>query len=217
MKRTKREKIRLGVLFVLIVVFFAVIAARLVEIQVFQAEKYGDIVDRQSTGKVAIPAERGFIYDRNGQLVAKNVFLSSLYAYPDNTAELNRVAAYLEKVFDLPRGTAKKKFGLRVRKFRYIKRRLDEDIARRIEADDVPSGLYIREESQREYPFGRVGKQILGFTDIDNKGQWVSNWRSIRCSPVRKAGRISAATVCATLTGSTSRRWSSRWPGVRWF
>jgi len=213
MKRTKREKIRLGVLFVLIIGFFAVITARLVQIQVFQADKYGEIVTRQSTGKVAIPAERGFIYDRNGQLAAKNVFLSSLYAYPDNKRELNKVAAYLEKIFDLTPGTARKKYGLRVRKFRFIKRRLDENMARRIGADEVPRGLFIREESQREYPFGRVGKQILGFTDIDNRGQsgfelafdsllaGQEGWADIRRDGLRNTYRVNESVLVKPVTG----------------
>ncbi|MFZ5980331.1 MAG: penicillin-binding transpeptidase domain-containing protein [Candidatus Zixiibacteriota bacterium] len=213
MKRTKQERIRLGLLFVVIIAFFTVVAARLVQIQVFQAKKYGEIVDRQSTGKVAIPAERGVIYDRNGQLVAKNVFVSSLYAYPDNARELKAVAAYLEKIFNLPSGTARKKFGLRERKFRFIKRRLDESMARRIERDDVPSGLYIRKESQREYPFGRVGKQIIGFTDIDNQGQsgfelaydsllaGKEGWADFRRDGLRNTYRVNESALVKPVAG----------------
>ncbi|MBN1212717.1 MAG: penicillin-binding protein 2, partial [candidate division Zixibacteria bacterium] len=215
MKRTKREKIRLGVLFVVIIVFFCILTLRLVHIQIFLARPYGEIVKKQSSGKVSIPAERGMVYDRNGQLVAKNIFLSSLYAYPDNRRELNEVAAYLDSLFDLKPGTARNKYGLAIRKFRFIKRCFGDDLERRIEADRVPHGLYIRQESQREYPFGLVGKQVLGFTDIDNRGQsgfeltfdsllaGQQGWADIRRDGLRNTYRVKESALVKPVPGKS--------------
>ena len=66
MKRTRSEKIRLGFIFVMITVFFAVIAVRLVHYQIVLADEYLEIVDGQSTSRIPIPATRGVIHDRNG-------------------------------------------------------------------------------------------------------------------------------------------------------
>lgn len=215
MKRTKQDKIRLGVLFVLIIGFFCVLTLRLVHIQIFLSKPYSEIVKKQSTGKVSIPAARGMVYDRNGQLVAKNIFLSSLYAYPDNRRELNEVASYLEELFDLKPGTARKKYGLAVRKFRFIKRCFGESLERRIEADRVPRGLYMRQESQREYPFGLVGKQVLGFTDIDNRGQsgfelafdtllaGQKGWADIRRDGLRNTYRVKESALVKPVPGKS--------------
>lgn len=170
MKRTRLERIRLGIIFVLVAGFFTIAAARLVHLQVFQSARYSAIVARQSHSTIRIPAERGSIYDRNGQLVAKNVIARSLYAWPRNSQERAQVASYLERLYDLKRGTAVKKYRLRVKQFSWIKRRLTDRAADRIAAE-APGGLHLRQESRRTYPFGTVGKQILGFTDIDNKGQ----------------------------------------------
>ncbi|MEW6412550.1 MAG: penicillin-binding transpeptidase domain-containing protein [Candidatus Zixiibacteriota bacterium] len=170
MTRTRQERLRLGLLFVLVCLFFGVVVTRLVHLQVLLSPKYSEIVNRQSSGKVPIPGSRGIIYDRNGRVVANNVTKSSLYAYPRDKAEMRHVAAYVERVLDLQKGTAVKRFGLEPKRFRWIKRMLDDDLAARIAAD-APGGLFLRSETQRDYPFGLIGKQILGFADVDNCGK----------------------------------------------
>ncbi|PWB75329.1 hypothetical protein C3F09_02910 [candidate division GN15 bacterium] len=170
MTRTRQERIRLGVIFILVILFFAAAVARLIHLQVYEHDRYSSIVEKQSSGRVSIPAERGLIYDRNGRLVAKNVIGSSLYAYPSDDAQLRAAGAFLDKYLHLTPGEAITKYKLDVDRFRWIKRRLNDAEAKQLEKMTVP-GLYLRYESQREYPFGTVGKQILGFTDIDNIGQ----------------------------------------------
>ncbi len=169
MKRTRQERFRLGVLFVLVCAFFIVAAARLGHLQVLLHPQCNRIVDQQSTSTVSIPAERGLVYDRSGTIVADNVTVSSLYAYPIDDEQLGDVCNYLERLFSLRRGSARKKFGLACQRFRWIKRRLHDELAATVEAD-APGGLYLRKETQRVYPYGLVGKQVLGFTDIDHHG-----------------------------------------------
>ncbi len=170
MTRTRQESLRLGILFVMVCAFFAIAVGRLVHLQIYKSAEYSAIVDRQSSGKIPIPASRGILYDRNGQVVANNVVASSLYAWAANRQELRQVASYLENIYHLPSGTAVKKYGLEVRRFRWIDRHMDDALAAKVE-DDAPGGLFIRQETERDYPFDNIGKQILGFTDIDGKGQ----------------------------------------------
>jgi cell division protein FtsI (penicillin-binding protein 3) len=170
MKRTRQEKIRLGLFFVLICCFFAVTVARLAHLQVLLYPTYSEIVDKQSSGTVSIPASRGIIYDRNGRIVTKNVTKLSLYAYPTDMRELKQVAAYLERLFNFEPGSAIKRYGLSIKRFRWIRRMLDDALAGTI-ATEAPAGLLLRKERQREYPYGIIGKQVIGFTDIDNQGK----------------------------------------------
>jgi len=169
MKRTRQEKLRLGLLFVIVCCFFAAVFGRLVHLQIFLSPVYGQIVQKQSSGTVPIPASRGIVYDRNGKVVANNVYKCSLYAYPRDGLELKQVAAYVEKRFELAPGSAVKKFGLGVKRFRWIKRMLDDCLAEKI-ASEAPPGLLLRQETQREYPYDLIGRQLLGFTNIDNQG-----------------------------------------------
>ena len=170
MSLTRQQRVRLGSLLVLVCLFFVVAAARLVHLQVFKNAQYTEIVRNQSEGTVDIPAARGLVYDRNGQVVADNIVVSSLYAYPADKKELRAVGIYLEKFLKLKSGTARKKFGLAPRRFRWVKRQLDDATAEHI-AETAPRGLYLRRSASRSYPFGLVGKQILGFTDVDNTGR----------------------------------------------
>ena len=170
MKRTRQENLRLGALFVLMSIFFSLVIVRLLHFQVVNATRYEEIVARQSTGTVEIPAERGVIYDRTGLVVANNVYCQSLFAYPETKSELQQAASYVERKFGRTRGSAIKDFGLVPNKFRWIKREISDAQVAMVESS-APRGLYLRRESKREYPFGEIGRQILGFTDIDDKGR----------------------------------------------
>jgi cell division protein FtsI/penicillin-binding protein 2 len=169
MKRTRLERVRLGLLFSGAVLFFALAIVRLGQFQIVNAAEYSAIVDNQSSGRIAIPAERGMVYDRYGRVVAKSVVRQSLYSYPKSRQEMRRVADYLEDLFDLKSGSAISRYRLSTNRFRWIKRHLDDRLADRL-ADEAPAGLYLRTEPARQYPYGTVGKQILGFTNIDNVG-----------------------------------------------
>lgn len=168
MKNNQRRK-RIGLVYALVCVVFFVLLVRLVQLQIVKADEYSAIVERQTTGQRPIQAERGILYDRNGKVIVNNVSLTSLFAQPANKEELRNSARYLEKVFHLKKGTAVKRFGLSVGKFRYIRRMMSDSLAERI-MTDAPSGLYSEKEPKRVYPFGLSGKQILGYTDIDGKG-----------------------------------------------
>ncbi|MBD3402214.1 hypothetical protein GF420_04915, partial [candidate division GN15 bacterium] len=170
MKRTRQERIRLGIMLLVMSLFFSAVVVRLAHLQIFQHDRYSSIVQRQSGGTVGIPAERGAIYDRRGQIVAKNVIASSLYAYPTSSRQVTRIGQYLDRFYGFRSGTSVKKFSLKPRRFSWIERMLDDRLAAQLDRE-APAGLYLREESRRSYPFGAVGRQILGFTDIDNVGR----------------------------------------------
>lgn len=170
MRRSGKKNIRLGWIFFITCFAFAAVFARLIHIQIILGSNYEQIVKKQSSGELNLPATRGLIYDRNGMVVANNVVLNSLYAWPTSQKEVRHVAEYIEDYFHLPKGTAVKEFKLSVNHFSWIRRKLDDAAAERI-AKDSPKGLYLQEETERTYPFGSIGKQILGFTNIDGKGQ----------------------------------------------
>ncbi len=169
MSRTRQEHLRLSILLFGVLVGFALIGARLVHLQVIKHGEYSEIVKRQSTGRIEIPGERGQLCDRNGKVVATNIKVPSLYAYPMNRHELHMVAAFLDRFYGYREGTAEKRHRLRINRFSWIERGMSERRAKLVEGD-APRGLYLRYETRRDYPFGLIGRQVIGFTDIDNKG-----------------------------------------------
>jgi cell division protein FtsI (penicillin-binding protein 3) len=214
MTRTRQENIRLRVIFALVICFFMVAVARLAHLQLYLGDAYAAIVERQSSAKVDIPAERGMVYDRFGELVAKNVIVSSLYAWPNDLAEVEQVARYLEKSYGLRAGEAITKYKLEPRRFKWIKRRITDAESKQIAADS-PVGLHLRPESHRAFPFGLVGKQILGFTDIDNVGQsgfelaydslltGTKGYADVRRDGLRKTYQVEEAALVKPIPGKS--------------
>ncbi len=212
MKRTRQERFRLGALFVLVSGFFLVVVVRLVHFQVLLHPRYSAIVEAQSSGRVSIPPVRGRIFDRNGSIVADNVTVSSLYAYPVSREEFKNISRYLERLFNLDKGAAQKKLALGLERFRWIRRQLDDELATTIKAN-APQGLYLRDETRRLYPFGPVGKQILGFTDIDQLGlagvefscdsvlAGQKGWADIRRDGLRNTFRVKESALVKPVAG----------------
>jgi len=128
---------------------------------------------------VEVPAHRGMIVDRNGEPLAVSSPVDSIWAEPQDLLEqraqwpqlavaLGMTTAELEKKLapDLERQQAEKK----PRRFVYLRRHLAPNEAQRILQLDIP-GVYAQREYRRYYPDAEVTSHLLGFTDIDDKGQ----------------------------------------------
>ncbi|HSH00694.1 MAG TPA: penicillin-binding transpeptidase domain-containing protein [candidate division Zixibacteria bacterium] len=163
------EKRRLGLALGVIALTFLAVVVRLWSIQVAHGDEYAEIARRQSTGKIPLPAPRGVIFDRSGREVAVNVISRGISIYPRSQEEATAAAHYLDKLFGKQRGFSQKRWDIQPHRFRWIRRGIDDALARQV-SEEAPGGVYIKEEQGRTYPYGLIGKQILGYTDIDNTG-----------------------------------------------
>ncbi|SYZ72770.1 conserved hypothetical protein [Candidatus Zixiibacteriota bacterium] len=166
---TEIKKKRLIILAVLASLFWIALFYRLIDIQVVHGKSYGETAVRQSTGRMPIPGERGTLYDRNGKELAVNVIQGSLFAQPTDQTEINKICGYLDRLFGKPRGYSRRKYPLEPNKFSWIERRMPDNLAQQVMHDSIP-GLYIQRDLGREYPYGDVGSQLIGCTNIDGKG-----------------------------------------------
>jgi cell division protein FtsI (penicillin-binding protein 3) len=149
---------------------FAVVALRLVQIQVIQAPQYQEQSRRQSEVKVELPAERGSIYDRNGRLLVANARCVSFGADPKMVGGgKNGIAKRFATVFDKPVSAYLEKLNQDDKHFVWLERRMPQQVADRINVGEF-EGLVAMSESRRMYHYDRVAGQLLGFTDIDNNG-----------------------------------------------
>jgi len=167
--KDKNNKLRVLFFCTIVVLSWGVIIARLFSIQVISGGEYQQIAERQSTGKITVHAERGAIYDRKGRQVAINVLRNALYAYPSSQREIREIGGYLDRIYGRRPGQSREMYPLKPNRFTWIDRNLGDDQAFRAARDSLP-GLYIKSEAGRDYPFGRIGSQILGGTDIDGAG-----------------------------------------------
>lgn len=171
----------LGMTLVLTLVFGGVVA-RLVQVQVVRADEYAQRGEAQRARTIALPARRGRVLDREGDILAMSVDAATIYAdprafrgttTPDGTAvppagDPAEVAAALAPVIDGD-AAAIEDLLRRDAHFVYLARQLDLEVGDRVEALGLP-GIGVLTEPARVYPGGPLAGQIVGFTDIDGRG-----------------------------------------------
>ena len=154
----------------MIALAFTGLAARAAYIQVYA----NDFFQRQGQVRFArtldLPANRGRILDRNGLLLASSVPASSIWAIPEDVnaspAQMKELASLLE----IPLLELNKKLADDDKTFVWVKRQIEEPVAQKITALGIP-GIYQRKEYKRKYPEGETIAHIVGFTNVEDKGQ----------------------------------------------
>ncbi|QNM96531.1 peptidoglycan D,D-transpeptidase FtsI family protein [Chitinimonas koreensis] len=121
--------------------------------------------------RLTLEANRGMITDRNGEPLAISTPVQSIWASPsDMPAPSAEQVAALARTLGMPAAEVAKKLGDRKRDFVFLKRQMSPEAAQRVLALGVP-GISRQTEYRRYYPAGEVMAHIIGFTDIDNRGQ----------------------------------------------
>ena len=119
---------------------------------------------------VGIPAHRGMIIDRNGAPLAVSTPVEAVWASPDLYNPDKESEAKLAKIIGIPLNFLRKHMeDAADRSFVYLKRRLPPEDTQKIKALSIP-GVFTQQEYQRYYPEGEVTAQLLGFTNIDDRG-----------------------------------------------
>ena len=148
-----------------IATLFAIIEFRLIYLAVNGDE--GRVVGRSVDP--ALTAARPRILDRNGQIMALDIEVQSLFAEPKIIERPDEIYESLITVLpELDRNSTMRKLKSG-QGFVWIKR----EITPRQQADILALGLPgigFRPESQRFYPAGETASHILGHTNIDNQG-----------------------------------------------
>lgn len=167
LRRTLR---RIRVLKIALLVGFAVVALRLVKIQVIDAGGYRTIAERQYKVRLDLPAARGNIYDRAGRILVSSAMSVAFAADPHMVgADAAAAAARFAAVFGRPREHYLAKLRDRERRFVYLERHVPLEMARKVSLKGLDGFLQIP-ETQRIYHYEHVAGQLLGFTDVDNRG-----------------------------------------------
>ncbi|KUJ83226.1 cell division protein [Microbulbifer flavimaris] len=184
MGAVKKQQVQPGIArwrFALVAVLLCLLAAALVfhlaRLQVLPAEERGyrflqDQGRARTIRTEEIAAYRGTIVDRNGELLAVSTPVQTLWANPQHLREasaddLRRLARALEIK---PATLAKRLQKYGSKEFMYLRRHLSPEQAGRALSLDIP-GVYSKKEYRRFYPAGEVVAQLLGFTNIDDRGQ----------------------------------------------
>lgn len=160
-----RSKLTMFVIFCL----FVALAVRAFWLQALST----DFLQRQGASRYArtleLPAVRGKIMDRNGEVMASSLPVKAIWAIPEDVEAPPEKLRQLARLLEMPLPELKKKLDSD-RTFVYLKRQVDLDVVEQIVALDI-AGIHTRKEYKRFYPAGHVAAHILGFTNVEDVGQ----------------------------------------------
>ncbi len=116
-----------------------------------------------------IPATRGRVTDRNGVVLASSVPARAIWAIPDDVDATPEQLVQLAKLLDVNLADLKRRLA-EDRGFVYLHRQVDVDVAERIAALKI-AGIHSSREFKRHYPEGPTSAHVVGFTNVEDRGQ----------------------------------------------
>ena len=149
---------------------FAGLAARAVYVQVLGNEFFQKQGEVRFARTLELPANRGRILDRNGLILASSVPAPSIWAIPEDINATKSKLVELANLLEMPLADLNKKLADEDKNFVWIKRQVDDDVAQKITALGI-KGIYQRKEYKRQYPEGETIAHVVGFTNIEDRGQ----------------------------------------------
>lgn len=124
---------------------------------------------------VEVPAHRGLVTDRRGDVLALSTPVDSVAANPRVLGTDPARTLVLAKALGIDAEQLRDRLVRYARRhFVYLKRRMPPADAAHVmdvvKANAIP-GVHLEREYRRYYPAGEVSAHVLGFTDIDDRGQ----------------------------------------------
>ena len=117
-----------------------------------------------------VPATRGRVTDRNGIVLASSVPARAVWAIPDDVDATSAQVAELARLLDLNVAELKRRLADDDRSFVYLRRQVEVDVADRIAALKI-GGIHASREFKRHYPEGPNSAHVVGFTNVEDRGQ----------------------------------------------
>jgi cell division protein FtsI/penicillin-binding protein 2 len=165
--RRKSEK-RVFLVFFLGCFLWLLVVCRLFYLQVSKGNEFKKIAEKQHQICLKLESKRGAIYDRNYELLAFNLPTRSFFAVPEEIKDANYMAKKLAPLLKVTPEELKNRVKER-KKFVWLKRKVEEAESQKILSEKL-LGIHFREETKRYYTYYPLAQDVLGITDIDNRG-----------------------------------------------
>lgn len=153
---------------VTVLVLFAVIGGRLVQLQGLDGTAYASQAERLRLRSVVLSAQRGDILDRDGNVLARTVAARTVFADPKLVVDPAATAARLAGLLAIDQATLQAQLS-KPGRFVVLKRAMLPEAAQAIMDLNLP-GIGSQAESQREVPGRDLAANVIGFVGRDGKG-----------------------------------------------
>ena len=148
---------------------FAVLLGRAVYVQIVDAPfflKQGEI---RYGHTLELPASRGRIVDRNGLILAASVPAPSIWAIPKDLEGDARSRSGLAALLGMTSAELERRLGDNPN-FVWLRRQVDDSVAKAVKELYV-KGIHEVREYKRKYPEGEAAAHVVGFTNVEDRGQ----------------------------------------------
>jgi cell division protein FtsI (penicillin-binding protein 3) len=163
--RAAKARARVGLAILAFVAVYSIIAIRLV---MFAVVSDGRTVHRVVGGD-AVATARPDIVDRNGEVLATDVRVPSLYAEPRRLIDVDEAVELLTADLpDLDATELRERLSSK-RGFVWLKRDISPEQRREVYRQGLPGIGFLR-ENKRDYPNGPEVSHLIGHVNIDNQG-----------------------------------------------
>jgi cell division protein FtsI (penicillin-binding protein 3) len=140
-------------------------------VQIINSDFYQRQGEARYLRELPIATSRGMITDRNGEPLAVSTPVESIWVNPQELLRNSDRIPELARALELPSDDLGARLSQKSDKeFMYLKRRINPDKAHAVLALKIP-GVFSQREFRRFYPQGEAMAHVLGFTNIDDRGQ----------------------------------------------
>ncbi len=155
----------------LFVVVTLALCLRLGYLQLWSKSRYSNLAEAQRLQPELIDPQRGNIYDRNYELLARSIDAYSIHVIPSRDRDLSLAAQQLAPYLDLSASEIEALLVENEAKQRnfWLSRKLSLEAANQIRQLNIP-GIRLITRPQRFYPQGTLAAHVIGIAGIDNQG-----------------------------------------------
>ena len=161
---------RITAVFVLWLLIFGLLGARLFDLQVLRAHRLARLAIRQQLESLHLPGRRGFILDRAGAPLAVNVVAGSIYAIPRAIPDPKLFAATVAPALRLTPAEVTARLRRGGPYFAWLARRQPRDVVEALRALRLGEVVGVAPEPRRAYPGGSLAASTIGFVGLDDAG-----------------------------------------------
>jgi cell division protein FtsI (penicillin-binding protein 3) len=166
------QRRRIQIVVAVVLVMLIIVTTKVVGLQTAGGDSMRAEGANQWTRTTTVVADRGTIFDRNGEELAVSIPAATISINPkliDNEeATLNMLATMLSLDVDEQQRLYDEMM-LKDKGFVYVRRQIDADLGDQIAALKL-SGVNVDSEPTRLLPGGDTGRSVIGRTDIDGIG-----------------------------------------------
>jgi stage V sporulation protein D (sporulation-specific penicillin-binding protein) len=169
---TLQSKKRLLFLMTAVLVLFFGLAVKMAVVVFVQGDDLQRKAIQQQPRDLAVPARRGEILDRNGNVLAQSGTAQTVVLRPSEITQSNvdAIVSVLAKVLEMDEKTVREKATDTKKSEVWLKRQVTTEVANTLRAENLP-GVYFSVDVRRYYPNSSFLTQTLGYTSVDGAGQ----------------------------------------------